>query len=88
MTGRLELPMPELGKNSLSKLAKDMEKKIKAQTPDSLRQSVKARPYKKGDATGIAIDYDDRAEQFVYIAMEYPKGTSREETVDPKGSED
>ena len=57
--------MPELGKNSLSKLAKDMEKKIKAQTPDSLRQSVKARPYKKGDATGIAIDYDDRALGFL-----------------------
>lgn len=80
--------MPELGKGSLSGLAKDMEKKIKAQTPDSLRSTIKVQPFRKGQQTGIAIEYDDRAERFVYVAIEYPRGSRKEETVVPKGSKD
>ena len=77
--GRLELPLPELGEDSLSWSAKDIEKKIRAQTPADLRDSIAVRPFRDGKQTGIRIEYDDKAEQFVFIAMEYPKGGGKHE---------
>jgi len=69
--GRLEIPLPEMGE-MLSDNAKKLEDKIKKQTPTALRGSIKVGTYKKGEHTGLAIEYDDRAENFVYTAMEYP----------------
>lgn len=79
--GRLELPLPEIGR-ALKEHVKDMQAKIRAQTPPELRESIVVNAFKKGGKTGIAIEYDDRAESFVYTAIEYPRG-GREESVDP-----
>ena len=82
--GKLELPLPEIGK-SLESHAKDMQARIRDQTPKELRSSIVVRTYRKGQQTGLLIEYDDRAENFVYMAMEYPKGTSKEETAESRG---
>jgi len=85
--GRLILQMPDLGKgveDSLKNAADDMQKRIRAQTPAELRDSILVKAFKKGKSTGIAIEYDDRAENYVYIAMEYPRPGSKEETVVPR----
>ena len=85
--GRLELPLPEFGKvarDNLNTAARNMEAKIRAQTPVELRESIIVRTYKKGDSTGIAIEYDDRAENYVYVAMEYPRPGRKEESVIPR----
>ncbi len=73
--GRLELPLPDLGKGakSVEAAARNMQARIRKQVPEELRGTVVVRTYKKGKTTGVAIEYDDRAENFVYIAMEYPK---------------
>ena len=81
--GKLELPMPELGKNMLEDSARDLEKRIRLQTPPSLRDSITVRPQRKGEESWLVIEYDDEAEQFVYIAIEYPAGSGRSETADP-----
>jgi len=75
--GRLELPLPEIG-TPLEAHAKDMETRIRAHVPSELRKSVRVKAFKKGDRTGIVIEYDDRAENFVYTAMEYPRGGGKE----------
>ena len=85
--GRLELPLPEFGKagtGNLKTAARNMEAKIRAQTPVALRESIVVRTFKKGGGTGIEIEYDDRAENFVYIAMEFPRPGRREETITPR----
>ena len=73
--GRLELPLPVLGKGakSIEDAARNMQARIRRQVPEELRNTVVVKTYKKGKTTGVAIEYDDRAENFVYIAMEYPK---------------
>jgi hypothetical protein len=78
--GRLELPLPEIGK-PLEAHAKDMQARLREHVPTGLRESVKVTAFKKGDKTGIAIEYDDRAENFVYSAMEYPRGRGEEKPV-------
>jgi len=81
--GRLELPLPEMG-GRLEERAKDVQARIRAQTPEDLRDSIVVKPFRKGDLTGLAIEYDDRAENFVYVAMEYPRGGDREESAIPR----
>ncbi len=83
--GRLELPMPELGNGwkSLESLAEEMERRIRSQVPQALRASVSVRPFRKHGQTGLEIEYDDRAERFVFIAIEYPAGLGKEESVVP-----
>ena len=73
--GRLELPLPDLGKGekSIRAAVESMQARIREQVPSELRETVFVKTYKKGKTTGVAIEYDDRAENFVYIAMEYPK---------------
>jgi len=73
--GRLELPLPDLGKGekSIQAAVESMQARIREQVPPELRGTVFVKTYKKGKTTGVAIEYDDRAENFVYIAMEYPK---------------
>ncbi len=78
--GRLELPLPEIGA-PLKAHAKHMQARIRAQVPSELRKSVRVKVFKKGDRTGIVVEYDDRAENFVYTAMEYPRGEGREKPV-------
>jgi hypothetical protein len=78
--GRLELPLPEIGA-PLKAHAKHMQARIRAQVPDELKKSIKVKVFKKGDKTGIAIEYDDRAENFVYTAMEYPREGGKENPV-------
>jgi len=82
--GRLELPIPELGKDNLSWSAKDIEKRIRAQVPTSLRESVTVRPFKKGERTGVLIEYPDEAESHVFVAIEYPKGGAGHEDSVPR----
>ena len=73
--GRLELPLPELGRGagSIEAAAKVMQTRIRKQVPRELRSTIVVKTFKKGKATGVAIEYDDRAENYVYMAMEYPK---------------
>jgi len=78
--GRLELPLPEIG-TPLKAHAKNMQARIRAHVPSELRKSVRVKAFKKGDKTGITIEYDDRAEGFVYTAMEYPRGGDKENPV-------
>jgi hypothetical protein len=84
--GRLEHPLPQLGKGkqSLEYVAKEMQEKIRARAPKGLRETIIVKPFTKGKQTGLSIDYDDRAESFVYVALEYPAGSGKEETVLPK----
>jgi hypothetical protein len=74
--GRLELPLPELG-NSLESRAKQVQARIREQTPKDLRSTIVVKTFKKGKETGLTIEYDDRAENFVFMAMEYPKGAGK-----------
>jgi hypothetical protein len=84
--GRLELPLPQLGKGkqSLEFVAKEMQEKIRARAPKGLRETIIVKPFTKGKQTGLSIDYDDRAESFVYVALEYPAGSGKEEAVQPR----
>lgn len=84
--GRLELPLPRLGKGKrlLESVAEDMQERIRAQAPKELRASIRVSPFKKGESTGVAIEYDDRAERFVYVAIEYPAGSGKKEVVAPR----
>jgi len=81
--GKLELPLPELGEDSLSWSAKDLEKRIRAQTPSDLRESIAVRPFRKGKQTGVYVEYDDKAERFVFVAIEYPQDSDRHEDAVP-----
>ena len=80
--GKLELPMPEMGKG-LKAAAKDLEARIRAHVPAEFKESIAVTTFKKGDATGLAVVYDDRAENHVYAAIEYPAGSGRGESIDP-----
>ncbi|OGS56636.1 MAG: hypothetical protein A3K60_01350 [Euryarchaeota archaeon RBG_19FT_COMBO_56_21] len=80
--GKLELPMPDMGKG-LKAAAKDLETKIRAHVPVEFKKSVAVTAFKRGKATGLAIEYDDRAENHVYAAIEYPVGGGKGESVDP-----
>jgi len=73
--GRLELPLPDIrkGSKSLEVAAKDMQARIRDQVPTELKDTIVVRVFRKGKSTGIAIEYDDRAENSVYVAIEYPK---------------
>ena len=73
--GRLELPLPDLGKSgrSLEEAAKDMQTRIRKRVPPELRDTIVVKAFKRGKATGVAIEYDDRAENLVFVAMEYPR---------------
>lgn len=84
--GKLELRMPDLGKgaSSLESQAKALEKRIRDHAPKELRASITVRPYRRGAVTGLGIEYDDRAEQLVYVFLEYPPGSGREECAVPK----
>lgn len=81
--GRLELPLPELGM-SLDESAKEMQTRIRSQVPEKFRRSILVRPFRRGGNTGLEISYDDKAENIVYSAIEYPKGSGTTETVEPK----
>jgi hypothetical protein len=70
--GRLELPLPEMGR-SLETHAKDLQERIREHIPEKLRMTVVVKTFKKGDRTGIAIEYDDKVENLVYAAIEYPR---------------
>jgi hypothetical protein len=84
--GKLELPLPQLGKGkqSLEVIAKDMQNKIRARAPKDLRETITVKPFTKGKQTGLSIEYDDRAENIVYMAMEYPMGGGKKESVVPR----
>ena len=83
--GRLELPLPEIGKGNtaLKKSAADMQARIRLRAPAEVRDSIVVKTFRKGNKTGIAIEYDDRAENYVYLAIEYLAG-GKEESVIPR----
>lgn len=83
--GRLELPLPDLGlgQGSVKESVMEMEARIRAQAPPDLRDTIRVKTFKKGEMSGIVIEYDDRAENCVYAAMEYPRGGGKQESVAP-----
>ncbi len=83
--GKLEMPMPDLGKgaSSLDAQAKALEKRIRAQMPKDLAESVRVRTVRTKERSVLEIVFDDRAEQMVLVAIEYPKGSGREECAEP-----
>ena len=72
--GRLELPLPDIGKGktSLDLAAKEMQARIRNDIPEQFRRSLTVKPFRKGERTGLAIEYDDKAENMIYSAIEYP----------------
>lgn len=84
--GRLELPLPRLGKGkqSLEFVARELQERIRAQAPKGLRETIIVKPFARGQQTGLSIAYDDRAESIVYVALEYPAGSGKKEIVRPK----
>ncbi len=83
--GTLELPMPEFGDGwkSLESMAEEMQKRIRSQVPREFRASVTVTPFRRDGETGLRIEYDDRAERYVYVAIEYPAGSGKEECAAP-----
>ena len=75
MLGKLELSLPDLGKGMgyLQRSAQGLEMKIKEAVPEEHRSSVVVRPFRKGDSTGLTVDYDDRIESLVFFAIEEPR---------------
>jgi hypothetical protein len=74
--GRLELPLPELGKagkKDLDGAARKMQRSIRQRVPADLKDTIVVKTYRTAKGTGIAVEYDDRAEDFVYAAVEYPR---------------
>ena len=73
--GRLELPMPELGRGTqfLSSSAERMQEQIRSKVPEEYRASIEVRPFKRRGSSGLSIEYDDRAEHFVMAALEQRK---------------
>jgi hypothetical protein len=84
--GRLELPLPQLGKGkqSLEYVASEMQERIRARAPKDLKETIIVKPFTRGEQTGLSIDYDDRAEGVVYVAIEYPAGSGKKETAVPR----
>jgi hypothetical protein len=70
--GRLELPLPELGRGTqfLSSSADRMQEQIRSKVPEEYRASIVVRQFKRRGSTGLSIEYDDRAEPFVMVALE------------------
>lgn len=81
--GKLELPLPGLGR-SLNESAREMQERVRSQVPEEFRGSIAVKAFKRGEKTGLEISYDDRAEHFVYSAIEYPKGSGRAESAEPR----
>ena len=79
--GTLEMPMPDLGKGegSLEAQGRRLERRIRSHLPREPRDKVTVAVYADGERTGLRIEFDDRAEQMVLVALEYPPGSDREE---------
>ena len=79
----MELPLPEIGKGNvaLKKSAAEMQARIRAQVPPEMRNSIVVKTFRKDNKTGVSIEYDDRAESYVYVAIEYPSGRRGESVV-------
>lgn len=73
--GRLEMPLPDMGggMERLEVAARKIRASILANVPVRFRDSISVRPFGESGRTGIAIEYDDLAEPFVYAALEYPR---------------
>jgi len=73
--GRVELPIPELGRGTqfLTSDAEELEKRIRAAVPAQFRKSIKVLPFKRRGSSGLAVEYDDAAERFVWAAIEAPR---------------
>ncbi len=72
--GRLELPLPELGRGTqfLEASADEMLAKIRANVPAQYRDSIKVMAFKRRGSSGLAIEFDDAAETYVHAAVENP----------------
>lgn len=70
--GKIELPMPELGRGTqfLSSSADRMQEDIRSKVPERYRSTVVVRPFKRRGSTGISVEYDDEAEPYVMAALE------------------
>lgn len=73
--GRLELPIPELGRGTqhLDAAADEMQERIRRNVPERFRESIVVRPFKRRGSSGLAIEYDDAAEPHVFAVIEHPK---------------
>lgn len=83
--GKLVLPLPELG-ISIDESADEMQARIRERVPEKLRASISVKALREGSKTGLEVSYDDRAENFVYSAIEYPRVSGRKETAEPKNN--
>ena len=67
--------MPELGRGTqfLSSSAERMQERIRSKVPEEYRSSIVVRPFKRRGSSGLSVEYDDRAEPFVMVALEEPR---------------
>jgi len=72
-----------MGARSLNDAAADLQRRIRAQAPPELRDSIVVKTLRKADQRVLSIEYDDRAENHVYAALEYPRGSGRSESLEP-----
>lgn len=74
--GRLELPLPELGRGTqfLSASAEQMQERIRAKVPQEYRSSIVVRAFKRRGSSGLSVEYDDLAEPFVFAVLEEKRG--------------
>jgi len=70
--GRIELLVPDLGKEkrSLEFVTEEIQKMIREKVPEEFRDSVFVKTFEREDRSGIAIEFDDRAESFIHVALE------------------
>ncbi|MBE0518408.1 MAG: hypothetical protein IH630_04185 [Thermoplasmata archaeon] len=70
--GRIDLPMPELGRGTqfLEASADELQAKIRSKVPKQYRSSVVVRPFKRRGSTGLSVEYEDIIEAEVMAAIE------------------
>jgi len=70
--GRIDLPMPELGRGTqfLEASADELQAKIRSKVPKQYRSSVVVRPFKRRGSTGLSVEYEDIIEAEVMSAIE------------------
>jgi hypothetical protein len=56
----------------LDAAADEMLAKVKKRVPDRFKESIVVRPFKRRGSSGLAIEYEDAAEPYVFAAIEQP----------------
>lgn len=74
--GRLELPLPKLGRGTqfLDSSADRMQEMVRSKVPEEYRASIVVRPFKRRGSSGLSVEYDDKVEGIVMAAIEQSEG--------------